>query len=184
MFRIVSIVLLAYVLTACSSAAPSSPSPMPSPIVDLAPFIGMGGYPLLTNQDLEAVPAGARVSIIAGQEINGEWRFTIITENGLTANAVSAAQLQVAPGYVAGEPTPIARFGALIGRVDYPVLTLEAIGAIPANTRVRVSSARHGSSGWLYTIVPIDEQSFEEARENQLDFAEGVETSTTVPPMG
>lgn len=78
--------------------------------------------------------------------------------------------------------TPVAQFDRYIGMSQYDVMTTENIGgAIPANTRVRISQARYDGTQWWYVVVTQDEQRSAEAREAQLTFAPGVTPNAPTP---
>jgi hypothetical protein len=65
-------------------------------------------------------------------------------------------------------------FQDLIGS-GYRAVTLEQVGAIPANTRVRISHATVNSdTSWTYTIITEDEAVFEDAQPWQIGYAPGV----------
>ena len=78
--------------------------------------------------------------------------------------------------------TPTARFGWIIGMQQMWVVTKEQVGAIPAGTAVRIGSAHYDGKGWLYDITAGDNV-FEEARDEQLDFAAGVTPGAPTPTL-
>jgi hypothetical protein len=79
--------------------------------------------------------------------------------------------------------TPTALFNNSIGMSQYNVITLETVGPIPANTRVRISSAYYTGTEWMYTVVAADEISFADARQSQLQYAPEVTPNLPTPTL-
>ncbi len=78
--------------------------------------------------------------------------------------------------------TPAAVYGEGIG-MGYLLITTEQVGAIPANTRVRISHAWFDGVGWWYYIVAEDDTTAAEAREWQLTYAPGVTPGPMPTPV-
>jgi hypothetical protein len=66
-------------------------------------------------------------------------------------------------------PTPTAVYNNEIGMNVFRVITLTAVGDIPAGTAVRVASAMYNGSTWMYTIATRDEH-FGTATQSQLAY--------------
>jgi hypothetical protein len=96
------------------------------------------------------------------------WMYQIVTQEGKGANARDS-QFTYAPGVMPGQPTPTMGFSDYLGMgVDW-FITREQVGNIPANTRVRLSSAYFDGYDWVYTIYWETESA--EARQSQLAWA-------------
>lgn len=179
MSRVISLLLTCVLLVGCGAnipdrttpTPPPSPSPTaePTPLADLSAFVGMGGFPLVTRTPVGDIAANVRVGIVTA---DGDSTYTLVTEDGRLAFGVSASQVRVADSFVLGAATPAPLFASYRNAEGYPLLTQFNVGAIAANERVRISSVRRGANGWLYTIVPDDEQRYEEVPERALRSAE------------
>lgn len=66
-------------------------------------------------------------------------------------------------------PTPTAGYGAAIGRdtFDFVIVSSDVVG-LPANSRVRISSAYYTGSEWIYSVVARSSSIVAEVREWQL----------------
>lgn len=143
-------------------------TPGPAPTSAFYDVLGMGGYPLITLEQVGNIPAGARVSAGASWFDGTYTMYQIFTQDGITAEA-RENQLTYAPGVTPG-PTPTALFGSYIG-MGFLLMTTEQVGNIPAGARVRISHASRDDNGWIYFIVAQDEVTMAEAREHQLTVA-------------
>lgn len=129
----------------------SIPQPTPTAQVQITPTavfhyqIG-GGYVLLTTTQIDSLPAETRVRITSATYDGAEWLYTIVSENGVTARA-RQWQLSVAPI----GPTPTSSLN-LNGAWGYDWLTTEAVGQIPAFSRVAVGSSWYTGSEWIYSV--------------------------------
>lgn len=65
--------------------------------------------------------------------------------------------------------TPTAIYNNEIGMNVFRVITLTAVGDIPAGTAVRVATAMYNGSTWMYTIATRDEH-FGTATQSQLAY--------------
>lgn len=78
------------------------------------------------------------------------------------------------PTFIEMTPVPTTPFQDLIG-MGYRAITLEQVGSIPADTRVRISHATiNTDTSWTYTIIAEDEQRVAEAQPWQIGYAPGV----------
>ncbi|NJL57999.1 SH3 domain-containing protein [bacterium] len=79
-------------------------------------------------------------------------------------------------------PTPTAGYGAAIGRdtFDFLVVSSDVVG-LPANSRVRISSAYYTGSEWIYTVVARSSPIVAEVREWQIRWMPESSQPTTVP---
>lgn len=145
--------------------APDYTLPAATPTATFLSFTGMGGYPLITLEQVGSIPAGERVNVGATWYDGSSIMYQIFARDGSSAEA-REDQLMLAPGATPG-PTPIAQFESYIG-MGYLLITTEQVGNIPAGARVRISHASRDEYGWLYFIVAQDEVTTAEARDNQL----------------
>lgn len=68
-------------------------------------------------------------------------------------------------------PVPAAApFSEMVGRSTYNLLTISDVGAIPANTPVRIAEVRWDGANWQYMILPQSENTFAEAFSWQLTY--------------
>ncbi len=149
-----------------------------------ARYMGESGgtaYPLLTKEQIGAIPANVRVGVRQALYTGAEWIYTVGMPDGVTVADARESQLTYAPGVTPGAPEPTPKFAGLIGMGGFPILTREKIGEIPANTRVRISHASMGLEGWVYFVVMPDEKTTAGARESQLDFAPGITPNAPTP---
>jgi hypothetical protein len=155
------------------------------PTVPILPFqseIGMGGFRMMTTEQVGEIPAGTRVRIShATQNPSGEWVYAIVPEDQATTAGAFAHQLTYAPGVIPGA-TPTARFNDAMFIGQYNLITREQIGSIPAGTRVITGSAYLGADEWVYNIS-ADGGNYVEARESQLDFAPDFIPGTPAPTL-
>ncbi len=153
-----------------------APGVTPGPTAT-SPFDSAYGYAMITLVQVGDIPANTRVSIGSAwyDRIDG-WYYQIVTQDGVSATA-RQSQITYMPGLTPG-PIPTSVFNNYPG--GYPLITLEQIGQIPANSRVRISHSWYDSiDGWIYVIVAQDEQTTAEAHEYQLMFAPGVTPGPT-----
>lgn len=134
------------------SVAPAGPTPTSS--LDLS---GWGGYEWLTTTQVGSLSTNTRVAIGSAWFTGEEWIYQIVTKNGRSAEA-RAWQLTQSPDPDATPTptfyaTPTAQFHDQIG-IGFNLLTVEAIGNLPPDTRVRISSATYDGTYWHYTVVP------------------------------
>ncbi|HEX3050760.1 MAG TPA: zf-HC2 domain-containing protein [Aggregatilineaceae bacterium] len=132
--------------------------------------IGMGGYRLITLTDVGEIPANTRVRISHAWYTGTGWMYGISTENDTLYAEAREWQIGYASDSGPG-PTPTAQYGSSIGVGGYPFLTTVSVGSVPANTRVRISSAYYGANGWVYQVVAQDEVSTGDAYDWQLSAA-------------
>ena len=175
-------VILIVSLTACNlNKAPESTAtdeaPPVLPIPAFQQYIGMG-YFFVTTEQIGEIPADSLVRIGSAQLNNEEWIYNIANEGDTLFADARESQLTYAPYVTPGAPTPTAGFHGYMGMNNYPALTKEQIGDIPANTRVRVSVGHFDGREWIYQVVMENETTFAEARQSQLEFAAGF------PPEG
>ncbi|MBN1311915.1 MAG: hypothetical protein JXB30_10890 [Anaerolineae bacterium] len=167
-------------------------TPGPSPTVDsthfavtptfaYADYVGIGGYPLLTIEDVGDIPAGSRVRTY-GIYFNGVHTiYEIMAQDEVTTAEAREDQLMWAPDVTPGS-TPIDPFYDYIGR-GYLLITTEQVGDIPAGARVRITYGIPQYNGCLYGIMAEDEVTTAEAREYQLTLAPGVTPGPTPTAM-
>ncbi|MFN8372829.1 MAG: hypothetical protein U0694_08125, partial [Anaerolineae bacterium] len=129
--------------------------------------LGMGTTRVITIEAVNLIPANTRVRLSTATYVEGEWLYTIVVEGTEAYTTARESQLAWAPGEVPGAPTPTMRFSSDTSSI-YRFITLENVGDIPANTRVRVEETRWEDNGWTYVIVAEDEHQRAEARESQL----------------
>jgi hypothetical protein len=142
-------------------------TPGPTPI---SRFEGSSGFALITLEQVGQIPANTRVAIGSYWFDGRKWVYTIMTmDYQLSAEALDS-QLAFLPEYTPG-PTPTSEYNNLIGMGDYPLITLEQVGQIPAGTRVRIGSAWFDGLAWVYNITAAGEQLFGDARSSQLAYA-------------
>lgn len=83
--------------------------------------------------------------------------------------------------YIPPDATPIAVFDLALRSGEYVLLTIEQVGDIPANARVRVNSAQYTGSEWLYDVIAQEGQTRGQAREWQLQYAPDVTPGAATP---
>jgi len=143
-------------------------------------MIGMG-YVFITNENVGAIPAGARVRISSATQDASDWIYLIVTQDEQTTAEARASQLAWAAGVTPG-PTPTSPFDSGAWS-DYTLMTLVDIGPIPANTWVRISSGWFNGVEWRYTIVAPDAVTTAEAGASQLTYRPGYVTNPTPTAM-
>lgn len=144
-------------------------APTPTPIFDN--YYSYSGYPFQLKEAVGALPAGTRVRIGSMIYEGGEWIYFVTTEDENTSFRVTQDQIElVADATPFTTPLP-PKFQSWLGMGVYWVVTTADIGALPAGTRVRVSSATYNGQEWVYSIATEGDQFFGEARESQLDYA-------------
>jgi hypothetical protein len=148
-------------------------SPNATPIAGFDLALRSGGYDLVTLDQVGDIPANARVRINGAQYVGGEWLYDVMAKDGQTAGQARESQLSFAPGVTPGAATPTAMFNSAIGMGGYSGFTLQPIGSIPAETRVRIGSAWYNGSEWIYQIQDEAGRVADDARESQLSFAPG-----------
>lgn len=144
------------------------------------PIYGSGFWdwntPLLTANTLGSIPLNAQVWIKDMQYDSNalDWHYTVRTAEGVEGLAWSWEIMPMPT------PTPtIFPFAREIG-MGAVLFTTEAVGAIPANSRVRISHATDdGQGGWWYTIVTYDESITADVRDYQLTYAPGYTPGAT-----
>lgn len=142
-------------------------------VTPTARFGGSAGYQLMTTEPVSEIPANTRVQITSMRLGIDGWLYTIVAPDGKTFAEATDSQLAYVPGATPGA-TPMMTYAGEIGMGGYRMITTQQVGKIPTNTRVRISSARLGVDGWLYSIVGVDEQNFEDATDSQIAYAPGV----------
>lgn len=160
----------------------NSPSPQtvygPTPTARYNDSIGTGSYSLITLEQIDQIPANTAVRIDYAWYDGTEWIYAIMTANGYTMGYARDWQLRYVSGYTTPVATPTARYQDSIGVGGYSMITLEQVGPIPAEKRVRIGSAWLTESGWMYDIYAQDDVSAE-AREDQITYAPGVTPGPT-----
>jgi hypothetical protein len=144
------------------------PDATPIAVFDLG--LRDGGYVLLTTEQVGDIPANALVRINSAQYNGSEWLYEVIAKDGETRGQAHDWQLMYAPDFVPGAATPTAMFGGTLGSGFYAAVTNQAVGNIPAGTRVQIGSAFYNGIEWNYNISD-DSGRQNTARESQLDFA-------------
>ncbi len=141
------------------------------------------GYVYVTTQAVGLIPAGTRVAIGSMYFDGYGWMYQVSTREGLGAE-LRDSQLDFAPDFNPAAPTPTMAFSSVLGMGVSWVVTTEQIGSIPANSRVRVSTAWYDGYDWIYSIT-TDERTFAEARQSQLagapDATPGAPTPGSTP---
>jgi hypothetical protein len=156
-----------------------APDEIPGAPTPTAGLQGVGmGYRYVTTEQVGDIPAGTEVAISMMWIRANVWVYDIVTESGIHAEAFES-QLRLSPDITPG-PTPTTMFQGELGMGVYRVVTLVQIGAIPANTRVRVSMAMFDGREWVYTIATLDGV-YEEARGSQLAYAPGETPGAPTP---
>ncbi len=152
------------------ATVPTLPPPTPTSLFSQY----MGGYFLVTLEQVGTIPAGTRVAL-GSQWYDGQtWWYAITTQDGRSADA-RASQLAYAPDMDFG-PTPTFAFSGASG---YVLITLTQVGDIPAGASVRVSHSWYDGTTWIYYIVAQDTQREAEARQDQLAYAPDVTPGPT-----
>jgi hypothetical protein len=156
--------------------APNETPGAPTPTAGLQ---GAGmGYRYVTTEQVGDIPAGTSVAVSMMWMRENVWVYGIVTESGLYGEA-HESQLRLSPDITPG-PTPTTMFQSELGMNVYRVITLVQVGAIPANTRVRVSMAMFNGRGWVYTIA-TSEGIYEEASASQIAYAPGETPGAPTP---
>ncbi len=149
---------------------PCGSLPEPSPTYVATPTARFdqagGGYVLITTVQVGDIPAGTNVRI-GGMWYDGSlWHYQIAAEGEQLFAEATEDQLAMAPDITPG-PTPTSKFE---GGYGYTLITLEQVGAIPANTRVGIGSYWFDGRKWRYNIVTMDGQLSAEAFDTQLAY--------------
>jgi hypothetical protein len=165
---------------ACNLGAnPSSTPPIPTEPGTPAPaygyYVGMGGYPLITTEPIDSIPANSRVRI-SHTYFNGTATiYFIVAEDEQRTAEAREDQITYAPDVTPNAPIPTGVYDSFIGMGGYPVVTTEQLDEIPAGTRVRISHSELHYTGWLYVIVAEDERRIASGvRSDQLTLAPDV----------
>ena len=145
------------------------PAPTPTMIYDFRQWAWSNT--LVLAEPVADFPAGTRVRI-SGATFDGvAWQVDVITEGGFSLN-MRESQLALPPDPPANPlVTPTAAYLNDATWSSYSLVTLEQVGDIPANTLVRVVSARYGFDGWIYTVVSKGDSTGVEALESQVGLA-------------
>jgi hypothetical protein len=160
---------------------PAYSAPFVTPTSEFELALASGGYDLITTEVVGDIPANTRVRITRA-EFNGTERlYDVVAKDGQTFATAHAWQLMYAPGVTPGAATPTAVFGSALGVWSYTTITLQPIGDIPANTRVRIGSAWYNGTEWLYQITDETGRTADNARESQLGPAPGYDPSIPTP---
>ena len=145
------------------------PAPTPTMIYDFR--LWSWANFLVLAEPVADFPAGTRVRISSAIFDGVDWQVDVITEGGFSLT-VREAQLALPPDPPANPlVTPTAAFLNDVTWNSYSLVTLEQVGDIPANTLVRVLSARYGFDGWIYTVVSKGDSTGVEALESQIGVA-------------
>ncbi len=142
-------------------------TPGPTPMMQFGSSIGMG-YLMITTTAVGDIPANTRVRISHASYDGQGWLYFIVAEDEVRTGQARENQITYAPNVTPG-PTPTPRFTGYIGGA-YAVMTLETVGPIPANTYVRIGSARFNGTTWIYTIA-TDSGVTADAQQDQLTFS-------------
>jgi len=173
-------------LALAPDATPGS-TPTASPIYFATPtsayddYLGMGGYPLMTIEDVGDIPAGSRVRTYGISFDGTSTIYQIMAQDEVTTAEAREDQLMWAPDVTPGT-TPANPYSLFIGR-GYLLITTEQVGDIPAGVRVRITHGIPQYNGCLYGIVAEDEVTTAEAREYQLMLAPDVTPGPTPTAM-
>jgi hypothetical protein len=145
---------------------PTASTPTPR----YADNLGVGGYSMITLEQVGQIPAGTRVRLSTAQWNGSTWIYTIATQNDQLYAEAREDQIDYMPGVTPG-PTATSPFDGAYG---YAMITLVQVGDIPANTLVGFGSSWYDRvDGWYYTIS-TREGVYATANEDQLAFAPGV----------
>jgi hypothetical protein len=120
------------------------------------------------------IPANTPVYITSGY-YTGEWVYGIMTQDPLNPVYAEARETQLSPYYAPATPTSPFVFGG------YDLLTLESLGNIPPNTRVRIASGFYDGQEWHYEVMAKDGVTMAMARAAQLTYAPGVTPGGATP---
>lgn len=150
----------------------------PTPVPAYAGMIG-GGYDFLTTTEAGLIPPNSRVHIISARYNGTEWIYTVGNQYN-NSGEVRESQLLYSP-YPNVAATPTALYSPLVGVGGYNLITVEPVGNIPANTRVRITYSSYDGVRWHYGIVAQDETTTAEALEAQLTYAPGYSLANATP---
>jgi len=179
---VAGIVLLVATPRIVQQPQPSPTFPYPTPIPAYDPYQWDWNTPLMTTDYVGSMLPNMQVYIteMTFDLTQQVWLYTIRDPNGLTGTAY---EWQIAPLL---PPTPtIIPFAQAIG-MGYLLITTEQVGAIPANTRVRIIQTDSDSSDRLYTIETETDHITVKAHSYQLTYAPDVTpgVTPTSPFMG
>jgi hypothetical protein len=150
------------------------PIPYPSLVPQYDPNVRDWSNELLLSEPFNGYDSGTPVHIVDYQYDGFGWHYTVMAPDGTTFQVREYQLIEPLP-----DATPTARFGSVNGAPGYPLLTTVDLSPdIPANTRVRISSAWYDGAEWHYDVVAEDENSVATAAESQLTFA----SEATLPP--
>lgn len=127
--------------------------PQPTPTTPYNGFIGLLSYDFATTADLGAIPINSRVRIASAYYNGTEWVYNVIAEGTLATAEAREWQIRTLYGSNEITPTPTVPFQDLIGMSQFNAVTTETLGAIPANTRVRISVMGYESDNTPYFII-------------------------------
>ncbi len=161
---------------------PSPTFPYPTPIPAYDPYQWDWSTPLMTTDYVGSIAPNSQVYIISMNydETQQVWLYTIRDENQSEGVAYEWQITRPLP------PTPtIFPFAQAIS-MGYLLITTEQVGAIPANTRVRITQASPDSNGLVYMIETETDHITADARSYQLTYAPDVTPgiTPTSPFMG
>jgi hypothetical protein len=139
-----------------------------------------GGYVLVTNEQVGSIAADTEVRISHATFTGTGWIYTVVTRDGSTVADAYEYQLRYAPDITPSAPPPIPLFNSIVGMGGYNAITIEPVGAIPAGSRVQLSSMWWDGRYWVYQIRDENGQ-LADAREYQLQPAPGVILGAPTP---
>jgi hypothetical protein len=160
----------------CGSFTYWTPTPAATPT---AAILFTQWNSVIVLEALDGIPANTPVRIRSAFFNGMEWIYEVETLDASTMSTARESQLGIV---YRADATPTAGFDGALRSGGFNLMTIEPVGAIPANTRVQLGSAWYNSGEWMYQIQ--DEQGrAAEARESQLAYAPGyVPGMPTVPP--
>jgi hypothetical protein len=127
-----------------------------------------GGYVFITTAQVGNIAPNTQVAITTAYYDGAAWTYQIATRDEVYAEA-RESQITYAPGFTPGAATPPPAFN---GEWGYSFVTTETVQGIPPGTRVAISTMMWDGYVWVYLITD-DDQTFVEAREEQLAYAAG-----------
>lgn len=155
-------------------------APVPAPTPTMIYDYGRWGWanPLILAEPVADFPAGTRVRISSAMFDGAAWQLDVMTEDNRVLH-VREAQLAPPPNPPADpRVTPTAAFLDSAAWNSYSWVTLEQVGTIPANTRVRILGARYSFDGWIYTVIAKGDATGVEVLQSQLALAAQATTPT------
>lgn len=141
--------------------------------------ISMGGYYLVTREQVGDIPPNTRVRISTGTPHEDGWMYLIVAEDETRMADAREDQIAYIPGVVPGA-TPTPAFGPVLGMGIKWVALRESAGGFPAGTTVRLSVAQLGPAGWIYVVTP-DEVNYFDVPEWQLEYLPNVTPGAPTP---